>query len=247
MIYGDVIHSLQLKFRGRTRGVNCSAERANSFLKELLDDAAGLALGEIHGVYCFPDYVRRNADILAEAGVTRFYTEIFPASANPLLETWQDEGDPRPVVDFINGRQYSYASEQWLYYWNMMLAVKEAGIRIVGVDERPDMHKNQTVSMAHRNDLIVERIASDQKQFDMSEKFVFYGGRDHARDHAEGVPGVAARMAIPRLLMEIGDYCIVRNPEIRAEHVLFIPYHKQQVAHFRGPQVPHRHVPYPHF
>lgn len=212
---------------GYVSGKKMAAEALDLSVAALLEEEQGLAFGEIHGSYAFPDFMARNMKMFSEQGVKTLYLEHFFTQQQELIDQWQDGGDAQPLLDHIN-RQGVYATQMWHRYWEMMKAAQQNGIRMVAIDyDGPDlMLKLDDVEL--RNDKWMETIAADRAQVGAEDKFIIYGGQAHFRNGLLKKSGIGTQLDIPTIIMENGDGRFGKVPGMEKRYQIHLPYAEDQ-------------------
>lgn len=195
------IFRLAARLPGYASGKRMDEAEIGDAIASLLDGEQGLAFGEIHGHYAFPDFMVQNLQRFAEQGVTTLYMEHFFTQQQELLDEWQDNDNPEPLLEHMN-RQGVYSTKMWHRYWGMMKAAKENGIRMVAIDySGPELIFGRD-EVQVRNGKWLETIAEDRDAKASDEKFIVYGGQAHFRNGLLKSNGVGTQLDIPTIILE---------------------------------------------
>lgn len=180
----------------------------------------GIAVFESwHGTYAYPKLMIEMMPVWARRNVTRFYTEVVPASKQDLLDKWQNEGNENGIADYFDSRLYGNSRGMWQYYWLMLQAARDNNIRVVGIDN-PDMHSGEgmrrrysPVFLAPFKNMSFESVVrDDQNSCAADEKFIVYSGENHGTDYGGDLKSIHQRLEIPRMILREGPFSIARHP-----------------------------------
>jgi hypothetical protein len=241
MFLQNMRYALQYSF-ARSASQPVTVAEIDSCLESLITDHEGVGIGEYHGAYAYPDFIATRAGFFASLGVSQFITEIIPRAQQHKINQWQDEGNARPLIDFINTRKKANSSYQFQRYWEMFQALHAANIRIHGAAMTPDVETPFSMSRANSEFMMAARSA--RARLGRDEKLMLYGGRGHFRMR-DGEPGVSTELGIPALHLEEGAYALSRGVLSPMQHIAMIPRAADQISYFRGPVTKHRMVEYP--
>ena len=237
------LYELHHVYAVATKGKPTTRSDIDQFVFDLIEKNEGMAIGEYHGAYAYPIFVAERAKEFAKRGVKDFVMEIMPRNKQNLVDAWQDRGDPKPLIDYLNDRKLANSSYHFQYYWDMMQALNKAGIRIhVAGYQTP---KDQPYSMSDANQTLFDVVKRIRAHAPPGQKYLLFGGRGHFRYIYDGEEGVSYRLSIPVIQLEDGDYKLVKNAVSPTEHSIFIPRAPNQIAYFRGPVTKHRPIAYP--
>ncbi len=245
MSISDALSNLRFKFTTAATKQSVTREYLDNYILGLLDTAQGMALSERHGAYAYPIYAAEMMERFAEKGVTRFFVEMIHHRNQYALDWWQDEGDPRHLIDIMNKQTRAHATGQWQHYWEMLQAAQKAGIRVIGVNGGAEPHLKPEEIFPKTNEFWISRILEQTKAVEHGEKYIVFGGRGHFRSLLSGNYGVARRMRIPAILMHEGPYAVSKGSDVTLEYPVYIPMARHQIAYFRGEVVKHHVIPYP--
>ena len=191
-----------------------SREKLCALFSAAVKTHKGVAVSELcHGMYAYPQLMAEMMPLWAEMNVTRFYTEMVPASKQGLLDQWQDKRDDKGITDYFDSEHVGYSKRMWAYYWLMLQAADENNIRVVGVDNPEIISGYGAVFDAPFKTMHWEGIIKkDQASAGMDERYVVYGGEAHMVDKGGELKGIHQRMGIPRIMMQEGAYSIASHP-----------------------------------
>lgn len=200
-------------FSGLTRR-SCAPDSIRDLFAAAVKNHRGVAISEDwHGRYAYPLMMKEMMPIWAQMNVTRFYTEMVPAAKQPLLDTWQDKNDDTAITDYFDTQFQGYSQKMWAYYWLMLQAAHESGIRVIGID-KPEIVSGYGANFdAPFKTMHWEKIVTEDRQTaKIDEKFIVYGGEAHLRDMGGALKGIHQHLDIPRILMQQGAYSIASHP-----------------------------------
>lgn len=211
-----------------------------------LKDSFGLALGEIHGHYAFPDFMTRNMGFFKSHGVDTLYLEAFHTQNQHLLDAWQYGGDPDPMIDFMDAHGKAYAEDMWRRYFVMFHTAIEHKIRLVAIDGQvKDVYPG--LELLGRNILWENKIVDDIKtrtdgDFAALGKFLIYCGQAHVDKREGGTTSISDMLRIPGVLMEPGAYGVTSLRKDDSLIRVFIPAAADQTKVYGLPMAPSRRI-----
>ena len=236
-LYPSLRERVNLAFSGLTRKT-ASLDQIRDLFKAAVKNHKGVAVAEEwHGRYSFPLFIAEMMPEWARLNVTRFYTEMVPASKQGLLNAWQDEGHEKGITDYFDAEFHGYSKKMWAHYWLMQQAAHDNNIRIVGLD-KPEIKSgygpgfDAPFKTMHWESVILK----DQENVAPDERYVVYGGEAHLIDKGGALMGIHQRLGIPRILMQEGPCSIASHPlDKKPSFVVKIPAvsHQDPVAKTR--------------
>lgn len=232
--------------KDRALGASGTEDDVKNVLSYKLKDAFGLALGEIHGHYAFPDFMTRNMAFFKAEGVDTLYVETLDAGHQHLLDSWQYGGDPNPLIDFMDAHTKAYSEDMWRRYFVMFHAAIENKIRLVAIDGRvKDVYPG--LELLGRNILWENKIVGDIKtRVEGSSngvgKFLVYCGQAHVDKNEGGTTSISDMLKIPGVLMEPGAYGVTSLRKDDSLIRVFIPAAADQTKVYGLPMAPSRRI-----
>ncbi|QQG35311.1 MAG: hypothetical protein HYS17_07070 [Micavibrio aeruginosavorus] len=117
-------------FSGLTRK-SCTHENIRDLFAAAVKKHKGVAISEDwHGRYAYPLMMAEMMPVWARMNVSRFYTEMVPATKQALLDAWQQGGNQKAVTDYFDTQFQGYSKKMWAHYWLMLQAAHENGIAL---------------------------------------------------------------------------------------------------------------------
>lgn len=242
----DLLYGLRYLYAKTSKGYPAGEDQINEFVLDLLERSPGLAFGEIHGAYAFPRFLRDRMSEFADRGVRALFVEMVPRRKQSLLDEWQTNGNPKPLIDYFNSRHKANSSYQWQNYWEMLEAARVADIRVYGINTMPeDDNDGQINRMGISNAIWLNAIKRVIAHFQPGDKYIVFGGQGHFRYTCNGVQGVSYELGIPSVQMDYGKPLLVQQAVTPQEHLIRLPLGPDHISFFNGPVVKHRQISYP--
>lgn len=224
-LYPSLRERANFLFSGLTRK-SCTLGNIRDLFAAAVKNHRGVAISEDwHGRYAYPLMMTDMMPMWAQMNVTRFYTEMVPASKQALLDAWQDKGNETAITDYFDTQFQGYSKKMWAHYWLMLQTAHENGMRVIGLD-RPEIASGYgAIFDAPFKTMFWEKVVSeDQRTARADEKFIVYGGEAHLTDKGGALRGIHQHLDIPRILMQQGPYSIASHPlDKRPSFVVRIP------------------------
>ncbi len=193
----------------RRRVEPVQVETLTEIFRNTLSHHKGIAIGEQwHGDYSFPLFMRDMMPAFKEMNVTRFYTEMALAEEQAIINDWQEGRDEDSFPDHLDSapNYFAYSKHMWQHYWLMMCAAREAGIKIVGIDNPKIRTGYGAVMDAPFKTMFWEStIEKDRKTAGARERYIVYGGESHITDNGGNLKGIHQLLNIPRVFLQKGD------------------------------------------
>ncbi len=139
-----------------------------SQIASLLEERGGIFIGDEHFSIAGKMFLTNPAHIAQwqEAGLCVFCAEVIQKKDQDMLET----GDKKDLISYIAKTGFINSYENTLSYAQMLLAHREADVRVVAInEEEPGM------SLIARNQAWVSNVREAAR----GEPYILFGGRDH--------------------------------------------------------------------
>lgn len=128
--------------------------RPDEALMDLVNNNAGIVIGEVHSDLTPKDILIRNMQALKQAGVEYLYMEAIPHTMQDALDKWYIEKHPSPLLHrFITsgfaGWHAVWNGEVQQRYLALIHAAIDAGIKVIGIEtagNQMDGHSSGTGS-----------------------------------------------------------------------------------------------------
>lgn len=172
---------------GEPLDTEASKEGTKDYLKKLPDldyknvlkDHKVTLLGEHHKDNAAKEHVAEYAKNMKDAGATHFAVEMIPQKMQPTLDKFMkgDKEARKEIQDYLNktwDQSYPGTGEK---YMKMLDAVKDSGLKIVGMDINGHIDKGEK-GRTERDQAWANSISNILKN-DPNAKVVAYGGSAH--------------------------------------------------------------------
>ena len=156
----------------------------NEYLKSLLSQSEGLAIGEQHWTSAIPNFLKDQLGLFKESGVTTIYTELVSSGDNHLLQDYYADPTSENLEKLRSVMNKIVKSDEEV---QLIKQAQLFGIRVVGIDQQPrpkkwDPQKKKMVDSPDghviTNRFWVDRIRED-RAVNPDGKYIVHGGNLH--------------------------------------------------------------------